>query len=103
MNTAEQMLQLKKSVADMQACGFTLQEATAILRRLFIERALERHNFNQVKAARALGVHRNTIHRLILEHGIRCQRLPQGNRPKRPPQTVRTIAQQQIPATAEGA
>jgi DNA-binding NtrC family response regulator len=45
--------------------GFFLEEAVEILERSLIERALERSGGNRSKAAKMLGIHRNTLQRKI--------------------------------------
>jgi transcriptional regulator with PAS, ATPase and Fis domain len=41
--------------------GMTLKEFTEATRQLFIDVAVEAHGGHRVKAARAIGVHRNTL------------------------------------------
>ncbi len=36
--------------------------------------ALKKHNFNQARAAEALGLHRNTLRNKIIEYGIEIQK-----------------------------
>jgi len=50
--------------------GFFLEEAVEILEKGFIERVLQRTEGNQSEAAKALGIHRNTLLRKMVEYGI---------------------------------
>ena len=45
--------------------GFFLEEAVEILERSMIARALERSGGNRSKAAKVLGIHRNTLQRKL--------------------------------------
>ncbi len=56
--------------------GFFLEEAVEILEKGMIDRALRRTQGNQSEAAKALGIHRNTLLRKMLEFGI------DGKRPR---------------------
>jgi DNA-binding protein Fis len=63
-------------IDQMVANGVFFQDAVAELERGFLRRVLEMAEGNQVKAAKMLGIHRNTLRKKIadyqLEHaGIR--------------------------------
>jgi DNA-binding NtrC family response regulator len=45
--------------------GILLEEAVTEFEKKFIKRALERSNGNQSRAARLLGIHRNTLSRKV--------------------------------------
>jgi DNA-binding NtrC family response regulator len=65
--------------------GFFLEEAVEILEKGMIERALRTAESNQSEAAKALGIHRNTLLRKMQQHGI------EGKRPHaRPAATAKT-------------
>ena len=57
--------------------GFFMEEAVEILEKGMIERALSRTSQNQSAASKALGIHRNTLQRKMLEYDI------DGKRPRR--------------------
>ena len=54
--------------------GFFLEEAVEILEKGMIERQLRQHTGNQSAAAKALGIHRNTLLRKMLQYGIDTKR-----------------------------
>jgi DNA-binding NtrC family response regulator len=51
----------------MYASGITYDEAVREFRRRYIQEVLARHKGNQCKTARELGVHRNTLSRMMAE------------------------------------
>ena len=51
--------------------GILFDEAVGEFEKRFIRRVLDRHNGNQSRTARALGMHRNTLSRKIAQHKIR--------------------------------
>ncbi len=57
--------QLEALVGQMVERGILFDEAVAEFEKKFIKRALEGANGNQSRAARALGIHRNTLSRKI--------------------------------------
>ena len=66
-------------IADLVEGGFFLEEAVEILEKSMIERVLRRSKGNQSEAAKALGIHRNTLLRKMLGFGI------DGKRPRPKP------------------
>jgi len=69
--------------------GFFLEEAVEILEKGMIERALRRNANNQSEAAKALGIHRNTLLRKMVEFNI------DGKRPRsRPAANSKTLKNQ---------
>jgi DNA-binding NtrC family response regulator len=50
--------------------GILLEEAVTEFEKKFIKRALERSNGNQCRAAKFLGIHRNTLSRKISEYHL---------------------------------
>jgi len=52
---------LRQMVDDLVKLGITLREAQAEIERLYIERVLSSCDGNRSKAARKLGMHRNTL------------------------------------------
>jgi DNA-binding NtrC family response regulator len=65
--------QLEKLVLQMYRSGIRYEEAVQEFRKAFILTVLREHKVNQVRAARELGMHRNTLSRAIrdLEVDIR--------------------------------
>ena len=64
--------QLEALIGQMVERGILFDEARTEFEKKFIKRALDRSNGNQSRAARLLGIHRNTLSRKIglykLEH-----------------------------------
>lgn len=69
--------QLESLVGQMVDRGILFGEAVNEFEKRFIKRALDRSNGNQSRAARLLGIHRNTLSRKIglykLDHHSRHQ------------------------------
>jgi DNA-binding NtrC family response regulator len=61
---------LEALVSEMIERRIYLGEAVDEFERKFIQTALTRTNGNQTKAARFLGVHRNTLNRKIVQHKL---------------------------------
>lgn len=57
--------QLESLVGTMVERGILLEEAVTEFEKKFIKRALERANGNQSRAAKLLGIHRNTLSRKV--------------------------------------
>ncbi|MFQ5695903.1 MAG: helix-turn-helix domain-containing protein [Terriglobia bacterium] len=57
--------QLEALAAQLVDKGILFDEAVAELEKRLLERALKNHKGNQSRAARALGIHRNTLSRKI--------------------------------------
>ena len=62
--------QLETLVGQMVERGILLEEAVIEFEKKFIKRALERANGNQSRAAKFLGIHRNTLSRKVGEYKI---------------------------------
>ena len=64
--------QLETLIGQMVERGILFDEAVTEFEKRFIKRALDRSNGNQSRAARLLGIHRNTLSRKMglykLEH-----------------------------------
>ena len=56
--------------------GIFLQEAIEVLEKSMIEGALGRSGRNQCAASKALGIHRNTLQRKMVEYGLGVRRKP---------------------------
>jgi transcriptional regulator with PAS, ATPase and Fis domain len=57
--------QLESLVGMMVERGIRLEEAVSEFEKKFIRRVLERLNGNQSRAAKVLGIHRNTLSRKV--------------------------------------
>jgi Fis family transcriptional regulator, factor for inversion stimulation protein len=75
--------QLENVVLRMYAAGLSCSEAVREFQKAFILLVLKDQRGNQCKAAKKLGVHRNTLHRTIrdLEIDIRTTRAMWRRRP----------------------
>lgn len=62
--------QLEQLVAEMIEKRIYLEEAVGEFEKKFIISALKKTEGNQTKAAKVLGLHRNTLSRKILLHKI---------------------------------
>ena len=72
---------LESLVTEMIERRIFLEEALGEFEKKFIQSALTKTGGNQTKAARVLGVHRNTLNRKIVQHklnGHRQSRISQG-------------------------
>jgi Fis family transcriptional regulator len=54
-------------VSEMHASGILYDEAVREFKKIFIAHVLEQNKGNQCKAAKQLGMHRNTLSRTIAE------------------------------------
>jgi DNA-binding protein Fis len=57
--------QLEALVAQLVERGIYFDEAVGEFEKRFIKKVLDSHNGNQSRAARVLGIHRNTLSRKI--------------------------------------
>lgn len=79
--------ELDNLVTQMHAGGITYDEAVREFKRRFIVEVLSGHRGNQCKAAKELGVHRNTLSRILAELEIDPAQIRNGAR--RPPRSER--------------
>ena len=82
--------QLEALIAQMYESGILYSEAIREFRKRFILTVLERNNGNQCKAARQLGMHRNTLSRTITELELDVRAVRAGAR--RPPKSEKSLA-----------
>ena len=73
----------------MYKSGITYSEAVCEFKKKFILTVLQDSKGNQCKAARQLGMHRNTLSRAIAELKLNAKELRSGTR--RPPRSAHTI------------
>jgi len=85
--------QLAALVSQMNQSGILYSEAVREFRKRFILTVLEQNNGNQCKAARQLGMHRNTLSRTIAELELDVRAVRAGKR--RPPRSEKIMAAEQ--------
>lgn len=81
--------ELDNLVAQMHAGGITYDEAVSEFKRRFILEVLASHRGNQCKAAKELGMHRNTLSRVLADLEIDPVQVRHGLR--RPPRSERPL------------
>jgi Fis family transcriptional regulator len=82
--------QLEALILQMYKSNILYSEAVQEFKKRFIITVLEENRGNQCKAARELGMHRNTLSRTMQELKIDVRPLRTGA--KRPPRSARPIA-----------
>lgn len=82
--------ELETLVTAMHAGGITYAEAVREFKRRYLLEVLAHHKGNQCKAAKELGMHRNTLSRTITELKIDVRQLRDGV--KRPPRSARPMS-----------
>lgn len=82
--------QLEALVQQMYKSNILYSEAVREFKRRFIATVLEDNKGNQCRAARQLGMHRNTLSRTISELRIDVRQFRDGG--KRPPRGARPLA-----------
>lgn len=78
--------QLEALIAQMYKSGILYSEAVREFKKRFIITVLEENHGNQCKAARELGMHRNTLSRTIEELKVNMRAVRDGSR--RPPRSA---------------
>ncbi len=73
----------------MRDSGILYSEAVREFKKRFILTVLQRHHGNQCKAARELGMHRNTLSRTIAELELDPHSVRDSSR--RPPRSARPV------------
>ena len=81
--------QLEALVNQMYQSGILYSEAVREFRKRFILTVLEQSNGNQCKAAKQLGMHRNTLSRTVAELGLDVRAVRAGSR--RPPRSEKVV------------
>lgn len=82
--------QLEALILQMHKSGILYSEAVREFKKRFIVAVLDENHGNQCKAARELGMHRNTLSRTITELKVDLRGLRSGVR--RPPRSARLLA-----------
>src|SRR5690242_14819600 len=78
--------QLEALVTQMYKSGILYDEAVREFKKRFIQIVLQENHGNQCKAARELGMHRNTLSRTITELKLDLRTIRDGSR--RPPRSA---------------
>jgi Fis family transcriptional regulator, factor for inversion stimulation protein len=81
--------QLEALIMQMYKSNILYSEAVRESKKRFILTVLQENKGNQCRAARQLGMHRNTLSRTITELKIDIRQLRDGG--KRPPRSARPI------------
>jgi Fis family transcriptional regulator len=63
--------QLESLVSQMVDKGLLFEEAVYEFEKKFILKAMEKSNGNQTKAAKAMGIHRNTLNKKLASYNHR--------------------------------
>ena len=82
--------QLEALIQQMVHSGILYAEAVREFKKRFILTVLQENNGNQCRAARELGMHRNTLSRTIAELKLDVRAVRNGAR--RPPHSTRPVA-----------
>jgi DNA-binding NtrC family response regulator len=72
----------------MNESGILYSEAVREFKKTFIANVLEQHRGNQCKAAKQLGMHRNTLSRTLDELGLDVKEIRRNTSERRPPRSV---------------
>lgn len=83
--------ELESLVTQMHTGGITYSEAVREFKKRYLLEVLASHRGNQCKAAKELGMHRNTLSRTIAELNIDPLQIRAGL--KRPPHSVRPVSE----------
>jgi len=83
-------VQLENLVLHMYKSGLRYSEAVREFQKAFILTVLQETNGNQVKAAGKLGIHRNSLRRIIRDWQLDIRAIRAARR--RPPQSERVIS-----------
>jgi Fis family transcriptional regulator len=78
-------------VSEMNTSGILYDEAVREFKKVFIAHVLEQNKGNQCKAAKQLGMHRNTLSRTITELSLDIRPLRKSNaqsKDRRPPRSA---------------
>lgn len=89
--------ELQSLVTQMHSSGVTYTEAVKQFKKRFVLEVLAHHKGNQCKAADELGMHRNTLSRLLTELDMDSAQIRTGirNGMRRPPVSERSVGQPQ--------
>lgn len=83
--------QLEVLVSQMYDSNILYAEAVREFKKTFIAHVLEQHRGNQCKAAKQLGMHRNTLSRTLDELGLDVKEIRRQTGERRPPRSVQPL------------
>ena len=79
-------------VSQMHGSGILYTEAVREFKKVFITHVLQQNRGNQCKAARQLGMHRNTLSRTLNELGLDVRDLRKNSKEmRRPPRSAQPL------------
>jgi Fis family transcriptional regulator, factor for inversion stimulation protein len=79
-------------VSQMHGSGILYTEAVREFKKVFITHVLQQNRGNQCKAARQLGMHRNTLSRTLNELGLDVRDLRKSDKDmRRPPRSAQPL------------
>ena len=85
--------QLSVLISQMHDGGILYAEAVREFKKTYIGHVLALHNGNQCKAARQLGMHRNTLSRTIVELELDVREIRKARAgARRPPRSAPTVS-----------
>jgi len=90
--------ELEQIVLQMYRSGLQYSAAVREFQKTFLATALREANANQVRAAKKLGIHRNTLRRQIHELELDIKTLRIGRR--RPALSERVVGERKMPRAA---
>jgi len=93
--------QLDVLISQMSDSGISYAEAVREFKKAFITHVLQASKANQCKAARTLGMHRNTLSRTLAELGLNVRELRRAGGAPAGPATDTRRPPRSVPATAE--
>jgi Fis family transcriptional regulator, factor for inversion stimulation protein len=79
-------------VSQMNSSGILYSEAVREFKKVFISHVLLQNKGNQCKAARQLGMHRNTLSRTLAELGLDVRDLRRSKDGRRPPRSAPALS-----------
>ena len=84
---------MEKLIAQMVDAGLFFQDAVSEFEQRYIRKVLEINQGNQSQAAKALGIHRNTLRRKLAEYQLTTGNGSQPSRtlkPRKPKKPIKT-------------
>jgi Fis family transcriptional regulator, factor for inversion stimulation protein len=78
-------------VSQMHGSGILYSEAVREFKKVFIAHVLQQNKGNQCKAARQLGMHRNTLSRTLAELDLDVRDIRRNKDGRRPPRSAQPL------------
>jgi Fis family transcriptional regulator, factor for inversion stimulation protein len=92
--------ELEGLVTQMHSSGVRYEDAVRDFKRQYLREVLLAHRGNQCKAAEELGMHRNTLSRIMADLGLSLAEVRAGL--KRPPRSERPVFSATRPGFRQG-